>query len=130
MTILVLQLISYMKAAKPDIEPSPEMKSTYRPRTEIKNRYSEIYKQDVGIRTGKTITDKIKKMNEAKEKEEREAVSADRKPPVPHFRKTHWHRYWTGKGRTVCELRWIEPVFVCGFYSSDSSTDVIIHNVK
>lgn len=130
MTILVLQLISYMKAAKPDIEPSPEMKNTYRPRAEIKNRYSEVYKQDVGIRIGKAITDKIKKMNEAKEKEERDAVSTGRKPPVPHFRKAHWHRYWTGKGRTVCELRWIEPVFVCGSYSSDSKTDVIIHNMK
>lgn len=127
---LVLQLISYMKVAKPDIVPSPEMKSTYRPKAEIKNKYSEIYKQDVGIRIGKTITDKIKAMKKAKKEQEKEALSKGHKPPVPHFRRAHWHRYWTGKGRTVCELRWIEPVFVCGSYSSDSATDVIIHNIK
>lgn len=129
-TVLVLQLISYIKATKPDIVPSPEMKSTYRPKDVIKNKYSEVYKQDVGVRIGRVITDKIKAMNEAKEKQEKEAASKGRKPPVPHFRRAHWHRFWTGKGRTVCELRWIEPVFVCGSYSSDSVTDVIIHNVK
>lgn len=129
MTILVLQLISYMKTPKPDIVPAPEMKSTYRPKAEIKNKYSEIYKQDVGIRIGKAINGHIEAMEKARKDQEKEALSKGRKPPVPHFRRAHWHRYWTGKGRTTCELRWIEPVFVCGSYSSDSHTDVTIHNV-
>lgn len=127
---LILQLISYMKTTKPDIMPSPEMKSTYRPKAEIRNKYSEVYKQDVGVRVGRTITDKIQAMKKAEKEQEKEALSKGHKPPVPHFRRAHWHRYWTGKGRTVCELRWIEPVFVCGSYSSDSATDVVIHNVK
>lgn len=130
MTILILQIINYIKTSKPDIMPSPEMKSTYRPKNTIKNKYSEIYKQDVGIRVGNMISSKIKEMNVAKEKQEREAVIKGRKPPVPHFRRAHWQRFWTGKGRTVCELKWIEPVFVCGSYRSDSVTDVVIHNVR
>lgn len=129
MTILVLQLINYMKVAKPDIAPSPEMRTTYRPKSTIKNKYSEIYKQDVGIRLGASISGKIKEMKRAEKEQKKEAVVSGRKPPVPHFRKAHWQRFWTGKGRTTCEVRWIEPVFVCGSYSSDSATDVIIHNV-
>lgn len=129
-TVLVLQLINYMKVSKPDIGPAPEMKSTYRPKGTVKNKYSEIYKQDVGIRIGATITRKIKAMDEARKRQEKEAAVKGRKPPVPHLRRAHWQRFWTGKGRTVCELKWIEPVFVCGSYSSDSATDVVIHNVN
>lgn len=130
MTILVLQMINYLKVPKPDIMPSPEMKSTYRPKQVIQNRYSEIYKQDVGVTIGAAISKKLKEMETAKKKQGEEAALKGRKPPVPHFRKAHWHRFWTGKGRKVCELRWIEPVFVCGSYRSDSATDVVIHKVK
>ena len=30
----------------------------------------------------------------------------------PHVRRTHWHHYWVGEGRTRLEVRWIEPTFV------------------
>lgn len=30
----------------------------------------------------------------------------------PHVRRAHWHHYWTGKGRTTLEVRWIEPTLV------------------
>lgn len=130
MSVLLLQLVNYMKVAKPDIVPSPEMKSTYRPKEKIKNKYSEIYKQEVGIRIGKTISEHMAAAKKAQAEQSERARSENRKPPVPHFRCAHWQRYWTGKGRAVCELRWIEPVFVCGSYSSDSATDVVVHDVK
>lgn len=28
------------------------------------------------------------------------------------------------------EYKWIEPVFVCGSYSSDKDSDVVIHKVE
>ena len=34
--------------------------------------------------------------------------------PRPHFRRAHWHTYWTGKGRTIPALRWIAPTIVGG----------------
>ena len=30
----------------------------------------------------------------------------------PHARKAHWQHYWTGKGRTTLEVRWIPDLFV------------------
>lgn len=133
--VIVLQLICYMKTKEPDIAPAPEMTYTYKPHkygNKIKNKYSEIMKQEVGIRIGKKITQKINEMKKA-EKEQREAIEKTgdktRKPPIPHFRAAHWHRYWVGAGRTTCIVKWIEPVFVCGSYDS-SKTDVVIHKVE
>ena len=65
----------------------------------------------------------------AKETQTAKAVSENRKPPIPHFRAAHWSHYWTGKGRTNCELRWIEPIFVCGDYDSSKNSDIIIHKI-
>ena len=45
----------------------------------------------------------------------------------PHVRRAHWHHYWTGPGRTVLEVRWLEPVFVMG---TDAEMDTVIHEVK
>lgn len=45
----------------------------------------------------------------------------------PHVRRAHWHHYWTGPGRTILEVRWLEPVFVMG---SDEEIDTVIHDVK
>lgn len=30
----------------------------------------------------------------------------------PHVRRAHWHHYWTGAGRTILEVRWIQPTLV------------------
>lgn len=32
----------------------------------------------------------------------------------PHVRRAHWHHYWTGPGRTVLQVKWLEPIFVMG----------------
>ena len=129
--ILVMQLICYMNVKEPDIEISNDTKQYYRPSKSktIKNKYSEVYKQDVGIRIGKKITQNYNNMKTAQETQTRKAQETGRKPPIPHFRSAHWHKYYTGKNRVNQELRWIEPVFVCGEYSSDN-TDVIMHKVE
>lgn len=136
---LVLQLICYMHVAKPDIELAPEMSHTYKPNKHggrIMNKYNEVMKKDVGIKIGKTITNKIKEMKKAEEKQRKEIEKSNdktRKPPTPHFRCAHWHKFWCGSEKDNTkrlELRWIEPIFVCGSYTSDSKTDVTIHAVK
>lgn len=30
----------------------------------------------------------------------------------PHIRSAHWHTYWTGKGKNIPKLKWIDPIFV------------------
>jgi hypothetical protein len=63
---------------------------------------------------------------------ENNTVNKDRKPPTPHFRSAHWHRFWCGsekQNNKRLELRWIEPTFVCGSYSSKSQSDVVIHKM-
>ena len=45
----------------------------------------------------------------------------------PHVRRAHWHHYWTGPGRTVLEVKWLEPVFVVG---SEKELETVVHPVK
>lgn len=133
---ITMQLINYMNVKEPDITPAPEMAYTYKPSThKIKNKYSEVYKQEVGIKIGKKISQNIADMKAAETKEIKKITMRNdsnrtHKPPIPHFRAAHWHHYWTGKGRTNYEIRWIEPVFVCGSYDSSVAGNVTVHNVE
>ena len=47
----------------------------------------------------------------------------------PHVRRAHWHHYWTGKGRTDLEVRWVEPVFVMSDLGKEPEI-AVIHDVK
>ena len=125
---LVLQLLCYMSVSAPDIEPNPQMKHTYRPNQTIKNKFREVFVNDVGIKVGAKITKAEQSVVKAYEEtdEYKATIAKNRKPPKPHFRRAHWHRYWTGKGRTELKVNWVEPVFVCGNISSD----VIVHKVE
>ena len=132
--VFVLQLLCYMSVSEPDIVPDSSMKFTYKKPNpgSIKNKFKEVYMQDVGVKIGSIITQRKK---EAEESNRREANGKDnkdgnktethRKPPSAHYRRAHWHRYRTGKGRTNIIVKWIEPTFVCG----TQSADVIVHKV-
>lgn len=138
--ILTMQLLCYMTVKDPDINEDPITKSSYRPSKRIRNKFSEIQRYDVGIRIGSAITDKIKRVEKEIEKTNKENAAEEnttgenrqsekrRKPPRPYFRNAHWHHYWTGKGRTVYEVRWLEPVFCAG--TGNTAQDVVIHPVR
>lgn len=132
--ITVIQMLSYLKIREPDINADPKMKYTYKPHKhgdKITNGYNEVYKQEVGVRIGKKISTNIKEMKKAEKKEQAIAASHGHKSPIPHFRSAHWHGYWHGHGDDKkLEYKWIEPVFVCGSYSSDKDSDVVIHKVE
>jgi hypothetical protein len=131
---MVLQLMLYMTSKEPDLKETEKTKHTYRkPVGEPKNVFREVQMFDVGVRYGRTIRTKLKeekkKANIEKyqpKNEIGEIIERKRKSPRLHFRCAHWQRVWTGKGRTVPENRWIEPVFV----GAGRQTDVIIHKVK
>lgn len=45
----------------------------------------------------------------------------------PHVRRAHWHHYWTGPGRTVLQVKWLEPIFVMG---EENNIKTAIHAVE
>ena len=125
--VFILQLLCYISIPEADVDMSAQAKQTYHPNTTVKNKFREICVQDVGIRIGAAINKKKKEAIQEYEQsdEYKRQNPKNRKPPVAHFRRAHWHRYWTGAGRTKLIVKWVEPTFVCG-----ASQDVIIHNVK
>ena len=138
-TCFALQMLCYLSSKKPDIEENPVTKNTYRPSAVVKNKFSEVKKWDVGIRYGKSIrinTEKAMKIIEEERRGEnaptqkQNYLNKQRALPRPHYRCAHWQHYWTGPGRRVYEVRWIEPVFVGFGRKNDSQTDVVIHKVK
>ena len=135
-TIFGMQMLNYLTVKKPDIQENPKTKSTYRPPRPgqpVKNKFSEVRVQDVGIRYGTAVRTMLKEEQQKIEKVgelEKPADAPNRKPrksPVPHFRRAHWQVYWVGKGRKEREVKWLEPIFV-GF--GDTAKNVVIHMVK
>lgn len=115
--MFLMQALMYLSSKEPDVGENPQTKKTYRPSVQVKNRYSEIRKWDVGIRYG----NKVRLIKQQMGNKEAKNVSDDdvlqkepghRKSPRPHSRCAHWTHYWTGPGRKVLEVRWIEPTFV------------------
>ena len=113
----ILQILEFLHAKIDDIEESPITKSTYKPSTVVKNKFSEVRQWDVGIRYGKAIRFAQKQVaEEAKRmvKENNSLPTKTRKPVRPHIRSAHWQRYHVGEGRKEIKVNWIPPIYVCG----------------
>lgn len=124
--VFALQLIAYLSIEKPQLTESDLTKNTYRKPSavsKVKNKWSEIRIQDVGI---KYETDFRKTVTKYKQENIENNTTSKRKSPMPHFRCAHWHKFWVGKGRKELRLMWIEPIFV----GNGESKDVVIHKVK
>lgn len=125
--IFIFQMICYISIPDADITENPQMKKTYHPNKTVKNKFREVYIRDIGIKVGAVITQRKRQVVEEykNSKEYRSDPNKSRKLPTPHFRRAHWHHYWTGTGRTELTTKWIEPTFVCG-----KSSDITIHPVN
>ena len=125
--MFLVQALMYLASKEPDVKENPKTKKTYRKSDKVRDKFSEIQQWDVGVRYGTKIR-KIKK-----EASIEDAVSGDdlpssiksRKSPRPHSRCAHWQHYWTGPGRTILELKWIEPTFV----GAASDITIVKHKV-
>lgn len=112
--MFLVQALMYLASKEPDVEENPKTKNTYRKSDKVRDKFSEIQQWDVGVRYGTKIR-KIKKeasIDEAVSDDDLPISVKTRKSPRPHSRCAHWQHYWTGPGRTVMELKWIEPTFV------------------
>lgn len=116
----ICQILEFLHAQIEDVEESPITKSTYKPSTVIKNKFSEVRMWDVGVRYGKAIRFAKKQMAEEVKKAEQEQKNEiiinkkKRKPVRPHIRSAHWQRYHVGEGRKQIKVNWIPPTYVCG----------------
>ena len=126
-SMLCMQILCYLTSKRPDIRESPLTASTYRPgqKNPEKPRWSDVEIHDVGVRYGNTIR-AMKQEEKNPGREEGSSGHTGRKPPRPHFRRAHWQRYWTGKGRTVCEVVWCAPSFIG---RAMEQADVTVHRI-
>lgn len=128
-SLLALQMIAYLSMDKPQVTPSELTKNTYvkKPATaKVKNKWSEVHIDDVGVKYGTEFRKAIAKYRNSNHNTTNTDDSNKRRSPIPHFRCAHWHGFWVGKGRTEYAVKWMEPVYVGG----ENTKDVVIHRVK
>lgn len=109
----LMQLVLYICAENAEIEENPNQKKITKRTGYIKDKYREIRKWDVGIRTTKMIrsirtSDKFVRYTDIDNLRTGKGTSKR-----PHVRRGHWHHFWTGprnsKERKLI-LRWIGPL--------------------
>lgn len=88
---------------------------------------------DVGKRVGSILSNGEKLIRQAEEAASRLADTDTPSrliPRIPHWRRAHWHLYWTGKGRTVPKHNWIQPVLVNADIGDVDRLPVVEREVK
>lgn len=137
--VLVAQILNYLSSEEPDICENEQTKVTYKPKNignaEIKDKFSEIRKWDVGVRFGtafrkwrlseKTAPDlpDTEDADETTEKKQRKSYRVR-----PHSRKAHWSHYWYGSGdNKVRRPKWIAATFVNVGGKQQELSPVVIH---
>ena len=115
----LLNALLYLCAENAEIRESQITKNTYKPRKEIKNKFSEVRQWECGYRYGAAIRKKYisKPTNADNEHDNKKGVEVKAKRSLPaHTRRAHWHHFWTGprNGERKLILRWVAPTFVSG----------------
>lgn len=117
----LIDVLSYLCAKNAEILERPIKR---RPPSN-KHRFSEIRTWDVALRYGSQLREYKKQTQEAKNNPNKHV---GHRSPRPHMRRAHWHRYWTGKGRTELTILWIDSIAVNANASGDLPVEV--HDVK
>lgn len=107
----ILQLLTFLSSKEPDVNQNEYSIKTYHPSSQIKNKYREIRKWDVGARYGETIRKYDQKRNVGISNGSNIYKRASKRP---HVRCAHWGIYHIGKGRKEITVKWILPIFVNG----------------
>lgn len=131
-SIFTLQLLAYLTSKEPDVEEDAVTKKTYKRRLKVRNTFSEIRMENVGVRVGTKLRVLSKAEKNAHKDDDVHTMTVhthDRKPTRPHVRRAHWSHYWTGVGRTIYETRWIAPSYV-NFTSDKADVEAVIHDVE
>lgn len=122
--LFLLQFLMYLSSKEPDIIESPDTINTYKPSANLKNKFSEVRKWDVGCRYG----EKIRSFNKNKMQQFGTNDNNNQNSKRPHIRKAHWERYHIGKGRKTIITKWKEPVFINGDYKDITANIHVVTN--
>lgn len=120
----IINLMYYLSSKNADIHEIKNIKKKSKTPAKSKDDSTPVVKQhEVGAKYAEIVYRKMKEDAAAtKGDEETGAEVKDDQVVVrtlrssgkrrPHARKAHWQHYWTGKGRTTLEVRWISDLFV------------------
>lgn len=117
----LIDVLSYLCAKNAEILERPIKR---RPPSN-KHHFAEVRTWDVALRYGSQLREYKKQTQEAKNDPSKHV---GHRSPRPHMRRAHWHRYWTGKGRTELTILWIDSIAVNANASGDLPVEV--HDVK
>lgn len=106
---LVIYLCADNAEVKTDRPKVPRMASPRDPNVHTLPKRPTYY--DVGTRIGSVIR-KAKADAANAQTDIRSLSGSPRRSPIPHVRSAHYATYWTGEGRKVPVVHWIEPIFV------------------
>lgn len=112
LTIQAVQLILYICAENAEITENESQAKIYRKSNRILDKYREIRKYDVGVKTGIIL-----RRNESRRKNTPDSQSAnDNASGIKkrsHLRRAHWHHYWAGSGDDKkLILRWVNSTII------------------
>lgn len=112
-----VQLVLYICAENAEIKENEEQAKIYRKSDRITDRYRELRKWDVGVKTG-IILRAARKRDQGKNADpipsETPGQSYTRTHKTrPHVRRAHWHHFWTGSAdNKKLILRWVNSTLV------------------
>lgn len=87
---------------------------------------------DVGVRVGPALRKAVTAKQHVPSADGKESIKRTHASPRPHYRRAHWHHFWTGPRSKPAErkliLKWLPPIPV-GIPEFDEAP-VVIHPVK
>ncbi len=111
----IVSLLLYLCAEEADYE-RPYPLKTARPRSLGKQRVVVIPDNARTWEVGTRIGAALRKARHAAETEltktPTDASTLDRQRPRPHWRRAHWHTFWTGPkdGERRAQVKWLPPI--------------------
>lgn len=127
--IQLVQLVLYICAENAEIEENEAQAKIYRKSGTIIDKYREIRKYDVGVKTGVILRRNEKSRNYIP------VTESDKSNPAwqvrSHLRRAHWHHFWTGSGENKkLILRWVNSVIVNPQLGEEAPVTIIKINEK
>ena len=124
-----LQIVLYLCAQNAEVEPDPKQRPRPQRKDDIKDRYSEVHKWNVGVRIGSAVRAYKKSEAQSSVKGKTSGTHASLRP---HMRRGHWHNFWMGPRNDPTQrrlvLKWVAPTFINIAFGEDAP--VTIHHVE
>ena len=111
------QLVLYICADNAEIKENDTQAKIYRKSDRITDRYRELRKWDVGVKTG-TILRAARKRDQEESTDPVLSETPGKNytrihKARPHVRRAHWHHYWTGSAANKkLILRWVNTMLI------------------